>query len=116
MSDRDPVARLRGRLSECEALDRLIAGVRTGHSRVVVLCGEAGVGKTALLEYVSKRASGCRIARAAGGEAEVELAFAGVHQLCAPMLGRPHPPPPPPCGAVAPAVGARGGRAPDRLL
>src|SRR4051812_33803638 len=116
MSDRDPVARLRGRLSECEALDRLIAGVRTGHSRVVVLCGEAGVGKTALLEYVSKRASGCRIARAAGVESEMELAFAGLHQLCAPMLGRLDRLPPPQRDALATAFGLRVGDAPDRFL
>jgi hypothetical protein len=116
MSDRDPVARLRGRRSECEALDGLIAGVRSGESRVVVLSGEAGVGKTALLEYVSKRASGCRIARAAGVESEMELAFAGLHQLCAPMLGRLDRLPVPQCDAVATAFGLRAGDAPDRFL
>src|SRR3954467_14867503 len=116
MSDRDPVARLRGRRSECEALDGLIAGVRTGESRAVVLCGEAGVGKTALLEYVSKRASGCRIPRAAGVESEMELAFAGLHQLCAPMLGRLDRLPAPQRDAVATAFGLRAGDAPDRFL
>ena len=76
MSGSDPVLRLRGRRSEREALSRLVASVRAGESRVVVLRGEAGVGKTALLEYLAKRASGCRIARAAGVESEVELAYA----------------------------------------
>ena len=79
---------LLGRRSECEALDRLLASVRAGQSRVLVLRGEAGVGKTALLEYLAERASGCRVARAAGVESEMELAFAGLHQLCAPMLDR----------------------------
>src|SRR3954469_17203157 len=116
MSDRDPVARLRGRRSECEALDGLIAGVRTGESRAVVLCGEAGVGKTALLEYASKRATGCRVARAAGVESEMELAFAGLHQLCAPMLGRLDRLPAPQRDALATAFGLRAGNAPDRFL
>src|SRR3954453_20615997 len=116
MSDRDPVARLRGRRSECEALDGLIADVRTGHSQAVVLCGEAGVGKTALLENISKRASGCRIARAAGVESEMELAFAGLHQLCAPMLGRLDRLPTPQRDALGTAFGLRAGDAPDRFL
>src|SRR3954466_2009685 len=116
MSDRDPVERLRGRRSECEALDGLIAGVRTGESRAVVLCGEAGVGKTALLEYVSKRATGCRVARAAGVESEMELAFAGLHQLCAPMLGRLDRLPAPQRDALATAFGLSVGDPPDRFL
>jgi predicted ATP-dependent serine protease len=74
---------LRGRHSECEALDRLLEGVRAGQSRVLVVRGEAGVGKTALLEYLLERASKCRIARAAGVESEMELAFAGLQQLAA---------------------------------
>ena len=97
-------------------MDRLIAGVRTGHSGVVVLCGEAGLGKTALLEYVSKRASGCRMARAAGVESEMELAFAGLHQLCAPMLGRLDRLPAPQRDALGTAFGLRAGDAPDRFL
>jgi predicted ATP-dependent serine protease len=80
--------RLRGRTSECEALDRLLENVRAGHSRVLVVRGEAGVGKTALLEYLAAAASGYRVVRAAGVESEMELAFAGLHQLCAPLLGR----------------------------
>ncbi len=80
--------RLHGRRTECEALDRLIAHVRVGQSRVLVLRGEAGAGKTALLEYLAQRAAGCRIVRAAGAEPEIEMAFAGLHQLCAPFLDR----------------------------
>ncbi len=62
---------------------------------MLVLRGEAGVGKTALLEYLVANASGCRIGRAAGVESEMELAFAGVHQLCAPLLRHLDRPPPP---------------------
>src|SRR5689334_13847072 len=88
MSDGDSRRRLRGRRSECETLDRLLADVRAGHSRVLVLHGEAGVGKSALLEHLAAGAAECRIARAAGVESEMELPFAGLHQLCAPMLDR----------------------------
>src|SRR6202021_4269445 len=76
----------RGR--EREVLDQLLAGVRAGQRRVLVLRGEAGIGKTSLLEYLSAAAEGCRIARAAGAESEMELSFAGLHALCAPMLDR----------------------------
>jgi AAA ATPase domain len=79
---------LLGRLRECAALDELVASVREGPSRALVMRGEAGVGKTALLEYLVQRASGCSVARAAGIESEMELAFAGLHQLCAPVLDR----------------------------
>jgi AAA ATPase domain len=79
---------LLGRRRECAALDELIASVRAGPSRALVLRGEAGVGKSALLGYVLRSASGCTVARAAGVEAEVELAFAGLHQLCAPFVDR----------------------------
>jgi predicted ATPase len=77
---------LRGRRRESAVLDRLLESVRAGESRVLVVHGEAGVGKSALLEYVAARASGCRVARAAGVQSEMELAFAGLHQLVAPML------------------------------
>src|SRR5687768_14085461 len=79
---------LLGRRVERDALDALIAGVLTGQSRVLVLRGEEGVGKTALLEYLVERSEGCRVARATGVEPEIELAFAGLHQLCAPFLDR----------------------------
>ena len=77
---------LQGRRRECEALDRLLERVRVGESSALVLRGEAGIGKTALLGYVARRASGCRVARAAGVQSEMELAFAGLHHLCAPLL------------------------------
>lgn len=77
---------LLGRHDETDTLDQQLTRVRVGHSSVLVLRGEAGVGKTALLEYVAERASGCHIARAAGVQSEMELPFAGLHQLCAPML------------------------------
>jgi AAA ATPase domain len=67
-------------------LDQLVDAVRGGEGRAPVVRGEPGVGKTALLEYLAERASGCRVARAVGVESEMELAYAGVHQLCAPML------------------------------
>ena len=69
-------------------LDRLVEAVRAGESRALVVRGEPGVGKTALLDYVVGQALGCRVARAAGVQSEMELAFAGLHQLCAPMLDR----------------------------
>jgi DNA-binding CsgD family transcriptional regulator len=81
---------LTGRRGERDALDRLVATVQRGQGRALVLCGDPGVGKTALLEYLAGWASGtgCRVARAAGVRAETELAYAGLHQLCAPMLSR----------------------------
>jgi ABC-type transport system involved in cytochrome c biogenesis ATPase subunit len=68
---------LLGRRSECDALDRLVANVRAGQSAVLVVRGEAGVGKTALLRSLIDGASGCRVARAVGVESEMELPFAG---------------------------------------
>ena len=79
---------LRGRRSECEVLDRLLERVRAGRSGALVVRGEAGVGKTALLQYAVESASDLRIARGVGVESEMELAFAALHQLCAPMLDR----------------------------
>ncbi|HSU96242.1 MAG TPA: AAA family ATPase, partial [Gemmatimonadaceae bacterium] len=107
---------LRGRRSECEALDSLLASVLANQSRVVVVRGEAGVGKTALLDYVAEGASKCRIARAAGIESEMELAFAGIHQLCAPMLRRRRHLPDPQRRALDTAFGLTLGEAPDRFL
>ena len=116
MSGSDSVFRLRGRRSEREALSRLVASVKAGDSRVLVLRGEVGVGKTALLEYLAKLASGCRIARAAGVESEMELAFAGLQQLCGPRLERLDRLPGPQRDALATAFGLRPGDAPDRFL
>jgi DNA-binding CsgD family transcriptional regulator len=107
---------LLGRRSECAALDGVVAGIRAGESRVLVVCGEPGVGKTALLEYVSKRASGCRIARTAGVESEMELAFAGLQQLCSSTLGGLDRLAGPQRDALTTAFGLRAGDAPDRFL
>ena len=79
---------MRGRLHECEVLDRLLEAVRGGASGALAVRGVAGVGKSALLEYVAGRASGCRVARAAGVQSEMELAFSGLGQLCAPIVRR----------------------------
>ena len=87
MAARGPPVLL-GRANERQALDRLLENVRGGQSAVLVIHGEAGVGKTALLHYCARQASGFRVAEIAGVESEMELPFAGLHQLCAPMLGR----------------------------
>jgi DNA-binding CsgD family transcriptional regulator len=107
---------LRGRARECAALDRLLDALRSGHSRALIVRGEPGVGKTALLEYLLERASGYRVARAAGVQSEMELAFAGLHQLCAPMLDRLERLPEPQRRALATAFGLSAGEAPDRFL
>ena len=106
---------LRGRRRECETLDRLVADLRAGQSQVLVLRGEAGTGKTALLEYLLERASGCCVARAAGVESEMELAFAGLHQLCAPFLDRLARLPGPQRDALSTAFNLRDGDTPDRF-
>jgi len=106
----------RGRTSECEALDRLLENVRGGQSAVLVIRGEAGVGKTALLRYAARRASGFRVAHIAGVEAEMELPFAGLHQLCRPMLGQLSALPDPQRNALSVALGLSSGDAPDRFL
>jgi DNA-binding CsgD family transcriptional regulator/tetratricopeptide (TPR) repeat protein len=107
---------LRGRGSECRTLDRLVADARAGRSAVLVLRGEAGAGKSALLEFVVTRAPDCRIARAAGVESEMELAFAGLHQLCGPMLDHLDRLPGPQRDALGTAFGLSTGGAPDRFL
>src|SRR5919202_2919516 len=107
---------LLGRRSECETLDRLVATVRAGQSAVLVVRGEAGVGKSALLTYLVEHASGCRISRAAGVESEMELPFAGLHQLCGPMLDRLDRLPAPQRDALATAFGLSAGEPPDRFL
>jgi AAA ATPase-like protein len=111
-----PRRRLLGRRTECEVLERLVASVREGHSQALVLRGEAGVGKTALLDYVAESARGCHVVRAAGVEPEMELPFAGLHQLCAPFLDRLENLPGPQRGALGAAFGLRDGDSPDRFL
>ncbi len=109
-------AELTGRRSERDVLDRLIEAVRAGQSRALVVRGEAGVGKTALLDYIVEHASGCRVARAAGIQSEMELAFAALHQLLAPMLDRLEHLPVPQRDALRTAFGLSPGPAPDRFL
>jgi DNA-binding CsgD family transcriptional regulator len=108
--------RLVGRRSECAALDELVASVRAGLSRAMVVRGEAGVGKSALLEYLVEHASGCGVARATGIELEMELAYAGLQQLCSPFLDRLERLPGPQRDALGTAFGLRNGDAPDRLI
>ena len=104
-----PAAGLTGRRSERDVLDRFVAGVRAGEGRALVVRGEPGVGKTALLDYLTRRASGCLVARAAGVQSEMELAFAGLHQLCAPMLDHAESLPGPQRGALRTAFGLSAG-------
>ena len=111
-----PSGELWGRQRECAVLDRLIEAVRREESQALVLRGEPGVGKTALLEYLVARASGCRVVRATGVQSEMELAFAGLHQLVAPMLDGVETLPAPQRDAVLTAFGISAGPAPDRFL
>jgi DNA-binding CsgD family transcriptional regulator len=107
---------LRGRRAECGVLDGLLEGVRGGHSAVLVVQGEAGMGKTALLNYAVESAPDLRFARAAGVESEIELAFAGLHQLCGSMLDRLGRLPGPQRDALGIAFGLEAGPAPDRFV
>ncbi|MBV9797815.1 MAG: AAA family ATPase [Solirubrobacterales bacterium] len=107
---------LLGRADECALLDGLAGDIRGGESRSLVLRGEAGVGKTALLEYLIESASDLMVVRAVGVEAEMELAFAGLHQLCAPLLDRLPRLPAPQREALETVFGLRTGAAPDRFL
>jgi DNA-binding CsgD family transcriptional regulator len=111
-----PAEVLHGRRVEREALERLLDAVRRGHSRVLVVSGEPGVGKTALLQSAIASASGFRVARAVGVESEMELAFAALQQLCAPLLDRLDRLPAPQRDALGVAFGLRAGDAPDRFL
>jgi len=97
-------------------LTGLVAAVRAGESRVLVVRGEPGVGKTALLDYLAGQTAGCRVVRAAGVQSEMELAFAGLHQLLAPMLDRLEQLPVPQRDALRTAFGLSAGPAPDRFL
>ena len=105
-----------GRPVECALLDRLLEDVRRGHSSVLVIRGEAGVGKTALLRYAAEQASGFRVAQLAGVEPEMELAYAGLHQLCAPVLGQLDVLPEPQQVALRVALGLASGDPPDPFL
>jgi DNA-binding CsgD family transcriptional regulator len=113
---RGRAGQLQGRRSECAVLDGLVEAVRAGESRALVVRGEAGVGKTALLDYLAAHATGCRVARAPGVQSEMELAFAALHQLCAPMLDRLDRLPDPQRQALGTAFGITSGPPPDRFL
>jgi DNA-binding CsgD family transcriptional regulator len=105
-----------GRHAETRALTDLVDHVRAGRSRVLVVRGECGLGKTALLDWVVEHAGDCQVLRAGGVEAEMELAFAGLHQLLAPILSRLDNLPPPQRDALQMAFGFREGAAPDRFF
>jgi DNA-binding CsgD family transcriptional regulator len=107
---------LRGRRDECAALDALLAGVRVGRSGVLVLRGEAGIGKTALLRYLIESASDLTVARAVGVESEMELPFASLQQLIGPMLDRLERLPAPQREALEIVFALSAGAAPDRFL
>src|SRR5436305_10996634 len=104
------------RTSEREELDALLARVREGQSAVLVVRGEAGIGKTALLRYAARHASGFRVAQVTGAEAEMELPFAGIHQLCVTLLDHLEALPQPQQDALNVALGLASGDVPDRFL
>jgi DNA-binding CsgD family transcriptional regulator len=116
MTDHSSFRMLRGRSVECQALDELIAGARGRRSGVLVLHGEAGIGKTALLDHAVSRSAGCRVARISGTESETELPLAALHQLCTPFLGLLDGLPAPQRDAVQTAFGIRSSTVPDRFL
>ena len=111
-----PAPRLLGRQREREVLDDLVEDLRSGHGWALVATGEAGIGKSALLEYLVATAPDLRLVRAAGVESEMELAFASLHQLCAPLLDRLDRLVPLQREALEIAFGLRGGGTPDRFL
>jgi hypothetical protein len=111
-----PPTDLLGRASECIVLDELVGDIRRGESRSLVLRGEPGIGKTALLEYLIESASELTVLRAVGAESEMELAFASLHQLCGPMVDRLTRLPGPQRQALEIVFGLSAGPAPDRFL
>ena len=115
-SNGDAEPPLRGRRRVCHAFYRLLESLRAGQSQVLVLRGEAGAGNSALLEHLVGRASECRIVRAAGVESEMELAYAGLHRLCAPVVDRQDRLPAPQRDALATVFGLHAGPAPNPFL
>ena len=111
-----PPSRLFGRAGELEILGQLVADARSGRSAVLVVRGEPGIGKTALLRHLVGEAPGFRVIRGAGVESEMELPFAGLHQLCAPMLGRLDRLAEPQRHGLSVAFGLAPGAKPDRFL
>jgi len=112
----EPKPALLDRQPERAALDGLLGDLRSGRGGALVVRGEAGMGKSALLEYVAGAAADMRVARAVGVESEMELAFAGLHLLCAPLLDRLDRLPGPQRDALGIAFGLRDGAAPDRFM
>src|SRR6516162_11570327 len=112
----EPMPALLDRERERAVLDGLLGDLRSGRGGALVVRGGGGVGKSALLEYVTGAAADMRVARAVGVESEMELAFAGLHLLCGPLLGRLEWLPAPQRGALGTAFGLRAGPAPDRFL
>ncbi|HTY31770.1 AAA family ATPase [Mycobacterium sp.] len=112
----DSAAPLCGRQTECAALDGLLERVRGGRSAVLVLRGEAGIGKTALLRYVADRATGFQVARCMGVESEMELAFTGLHDVCAPQLSHVDALIEPQREALGVALGLKSGEPPEPFL
>ena len=108
--------RLVGRASESAALERFLAAVRGGESRALVLHGEPGIGKTALLNFLVERAADCRLISVTGVQSEMELAFAALHQVCAPLLDRLATVPAPQAATLRITFGLDSGPVPDRLL
>src|SRR5690348_16673309 len=106
----------RDRVSERETLAKLLDAAKHGHSGVVVIRGEPGVGKSALLRYALANTAGFRIVQIGGVESEMELPFAGLHQLCAPMLKQLDVLPQPQQRALRVALGLATGDPPDRFL
>jgi len=113
---RRAAVRLLGRRAECAALDRMLQAVRAGESRVLVVQGEAGAGKTALLQYLTEKAADCRVLGTAGDQSDTETAFGRLHQLCAPALDRLEALPVPQHQALRTTFGLSPGPAPDRFL
>jgi DNA-binding CsgD family transcriptional regulator len=113
---RQRTSMLLGRGAECAVLDRLLAAVRAGQSRSLVVHGEPGVGKSALLDYLTGQAGDCRVVAATGIQSEAEFAYAALHQLCTPMLDLHGRLPQPQRDAIGTAFGLRGGPPPDRFL
>jgi DNA-binding CsgD family transcriptional regulator len=116
MSANGEPPRLYGRQAECERLAKLVDGVRGGGSAVLVLHGEPGTGKTALLDFTAGLDTGLRVVRAAGAESETELTFGGLHRLCGSMLDLLGRLPGPQREALEIAFGLRAGSGPDRFL
>ncbi|MGW1339548.1 helix-turn-helix transcriptional regulator [Kribbella sp. NPDC002412] len=105
-----------GRRRECAVLDDLVAALRAGDSAVCAIRGDAGIGKSVLLDYVAAKASGITVTRSQGIEADMELAYASLHQLCAPFLAVVDGLPGPQRDALKVAFGEAAGDPPDRFM